>query len=521
MACAFAGEGGAMMPALIAGNEWRLRDLLDGTGVSAEVPDLLVNGISQDTRQLQPGAVFFALPGQRGHGARFLQAAAQAGAAAIVADEKEGLSTGTKVPVVPVSDVASALGIAADRFYQSPTRSLRLVGITGTNGKTTVAQWVAAALHGWPQDDQPCGLLGTLGYGVFGELQPGGLTTPDTITAHQYLSAARDRGARFAVMEVSSHGLEQQRVAGLRFDTAVFTNLGRDHLDYHGDMQRYGRAKRRLFAMPELKNAAINLEDEQGRKIIQRLGGRVNSVGFSLDNNPGVLGRKGKSVIGTLQTVADGLDVSVSSSWGKGHIHLPGVLGRFNALNALGALATLLVLDMPIEIACKRRSERRAPDGRMQMVSDPGQGTAMVVVDYAHTPDALAEALGALRPYCTGELWCVFGCGGERDRGKRPLMGEVAARLADRLVITDDNPRGEDGDQIVADILAGVSDAGKRLQVCRDRGEAIREAIRGADSVDIVLIAGKGHENYQDAGNRRYPFSDIAAARGALGGSSS
>jgi len=510
-----------MMAALLAGNEWRLRDLLDGAVVRSEVPDLLVNGISQDTRQLQPGAVFFVLSGQRGGGGRHLQLAVQAGAAAIVTDDEEHLRADTRAPIIRVSDVALALGIAADRFYQSPTRSLRLVGITGTNGKTTVAQWIAAGLHGWPQHEQPCGLLGTLGYGVFGELTAGGLTTPDTITAHQYLSAACDRGAQFAVMEVSSHGLEQQRVAGLQFDTAIFTNLGRDHLDYHGDMQHYGRAKQRLFELPRLKNAVINLEEAHGRKILQDLGDRLNTVSFGLDDASGARDKGAQFVVGSLQPHAHGLELTVSSSWGEGRIHLPGVLGRFNALNALGALATLLVLDMPIEVACERLSGNRAPDGRMQMVSQPGQATPLVVVDYAHTPDALAAALGALRPHTTGELWCVFGCGGERDRGKRPLMGEVAAGLADRLVITDDNPRGEDGDQIVADIVAGISGAENRVQVCRERGEAIRETVHSADSVDTVLIAGKGHETYQDVGKRRRPFSDIAAARGAIGGARS
>jgi len=385
---------------------------------------------------------------------------------------------------------------------------LRVLGVTGTNGKTSVTQLLARAL----EDDGRCGVLGTLGYGFPGELHAASHTTPDAILAQRWLDDLQAAGAQAVAMEVSSHALHQHRVAGIAFDTAVFTNLTRDHLDYHGSMAAYGEAKARLFHTPGLRLAVVNVDDAFGRELLHTLEG---PTAVACGETAGAGDARHYLRVEHVDAGRHGLHLRYASSWGGGEFTAP-LFGRLNAENLALVAAVLLAWDVaPVEVAA--RLARLAPiPGRMEPIED-ASGRPLVVVDYAHTPDALAKVLESLRPHTAAELVCVFGCGGERDPGKRPLMGELAERLADRVVLTDDNPRGEDGQAIIDDILAGCREPA-RVTVLRDRAEAIRHAVRGAGAGDLVVIAGKGHEDHQQIGERRLPFSDTAHARAALSG---
>jgi UDP-N-acetylmuramoyl-L-alanyl-D-glutamate--2,6-diaminopimelate ligase len=408
------------------------------------------------------------------------------------------------VPLVVVDDLGRKVSRIAARFHGDPSARLRVVGVTGTNGKTSVTQMLAQALD----DDGRCGVLGTLGHGFPGRLAQGSHTTPDPITLQALLAELRDAGASSVAMEVSSHALHQHRVAAVAFDTAVFTNLTRDHLDYHGTMEAYGAAKAELFRYRGLRLAVINADDAFGRRLLEGLRGGPLTVAC------GECARAASAERYVTVTAVDaernGLRLAYDSSWGEGVVAAP-LLGRFNAENLALVLGVLLASGVAPAQAASRLRRLTAVAGRMEAVAG-GAGRPLAVIDYAHTPDALAKVLESLRPHAAGRLVCVFGCGGERDPGKRPLMGEVAERLADRVVVTDDNPRGEDGDAIVAGILAGCREPA-RIEVVRSRAEAIRSALAGAGAEDLVLIAGKGHEDYQLVGDLRLPFSDLDQVR--------
>ena len=356
------------------------------------------------------------------------------------------------------------------------------------------------------------GLIGTLGAGRPGALAPSGFTTPDVIEVHRTLAGLRDSGARWAAMEVSSHALDQRRVAGVRFRAAAFTNLSRDHLDYHGTLDAYGEAKARLFQVPGLGLAVINAGDAFGRSLISRIPAAVDLVTVGPVETP-ALARGRRLSLRNVEARPHGLSLELGGSWGPLRMESP-LLGRFNADNLTLALGVLLALGVPADEAVQGLGGVSAPPGRME--SFGGDGRPLVVVDYAHTPDALAKALAAARVHCRGRLWCVFGCGGDRDPGKRPEMARHAEALADRLVVTDDNPRGEDPARIVAGILAGFEHPG-RARVEHDRRAAIRLAVRQAARADVVLVAGKGHEDYQIVGEERRSFSDRAEVLQALG----
>jgi UDP-N-acetylmuramoyl-L-alanyl-D-glutamate--2,6-diaminopimelate ligase len=494
------------MPAEQMQNDLSLADLLHGY---VEAPDLGVHGISSDSRTLVEGDLFLACEGLNNHGVDFVDDAINAGVVAIAYDSSTANLPEREyaVPMLAIENLSRHLGNIANRFFAAPSASVRVIGVTGTNGKTTVAWLIAQCLE---RLGEPCAYIGTLGSGI-GEVDLGeGMTTPATIELHRQLAAFRDQGARFAAVEVSSHALVQNRVDGIAFDTVLFTNLSRDHLDYHGDMQSYGDAKARLFFEYSAKQRIINLDADFGAQLAERCGHDVIAVSTDVDRpeieRPFVFLR---SAVAT----ASGFDVSVHSSWGDCEFELP-LPGEFNIENTLITLALLLNQGVPIDKACAVLEDIQAPPGRMQRVVAAIERPA-VYVDYAHSPAALEVVLRSLRTHCSGKLWLVFGCGGDRDQGKRPEMGKVAASYADRVVVTSDNPRTEAADEIIAAIVAGV-DKTDALTVIEDRSAAIAWAIANAAEQDVVLIAGKGHENYQIIGNERRDFSDLGAASANL-----
>lgn len=509
-----------MMTAPKKSRDRSLIELLEGIVEVPACEDVMISGLQIDSRAVRRGDLFLACKGGRQHGITFLSEALRHGAAAVAFDPDGAAGVHPLgVPAIPVPQLGEKVGLIADRYYDHPSGSLHVMGITGTNGKTSCSHYLAQALH---QRRAACGLIGTLGSGLYGELQPGHHTTPDALAVQATLSRFCATGARAVVMEVSSHALDQGRVNGVAFDLAVFTNLTRDHLDYHGDMTRYENAKRRLFHWPDLGCAIVNADDSAGRRLLQALPPSVRAIAYSLnaEASRSLTNTQAGRPIGHLWSdevllTLDGLCLRVDGDWGSAELSAP-LIGRFNASNLLAALGALLAEGWSMEDAVQRLANTHAVEGRMERFRL--EGRPLLVVDYAHTPDALEQALLAVREHTQGRLWCVFGCGGERDRGKRPEMGAIAEHLADQVVITDDNPRGEAGDHIVADILSGLKTP-DQASVERDRQRAIHAAFAAADAQDVILIAGKGHENYQEIAGKRVPYSDRALAAQLTGGS--
>jgi UDP-N-acetylmuramoyl-L-alanyl-D-glutamate--2,6-diaminopimelate ligase len=477
---------------------------------------LEVSDVTLDSRAAIPGALFLACGGRTHHGLAFAEEAVARGARAVLYEPQGSpsdvqLGAGTFIAALP--GLAARAGLIADRFFGSPSQQLTIAGITGTNGKTTCAWLLAQALQ---RCQRPAAYMGTLGVGMPPNLTAGAHTTADAVTVHRQLAQLREQGAECVGMEVSSHALDQQRVNGVRFRTAVFTNLTRDHLDYHASMEAYGAAKARLFAFPNLAERIVNIDDPFGAELA-RTAARVPVTGTDAP--------AGARLIVTTRTSAplpagalfvratrvraesEGLTVEVDTSFGSAELALR-LVGEFNVDNALTVLAVLLAWEVPLQQAAQALSRARAASGRMEMFGGRGR-SPLAIVDYAHTPDALANALRAARLHCRGQLRVVFGCGGDRDPGKRPLMGAVAAELADDVILTDDNPRSEDPRHIVAEILGGIP-AGAPLTIEHDRALAIRVALERSAPDDVVLIAGKGHEGYQIRGDVRRPFRDQA-----------
>jgi UDP-N-acetylmuramoyl-L-alanyl-D-glutamate--2,6-diaminopimelate ligase len=477
----------------------------------AGLPPQPLSGLACDSRQVRPGGLFLACVGGHRHGLDFLPQALAAGAAAVAWDP-EGVPGEPALPAgvtgLRVADLRAALGELANRFYAQPSQALRVIGITGTNGKTTAA-WLASCALG--RLGLRAAYMGTLGWGLAPELAPSELTTPDCITLHRRLRELADAGATHVLAEVSSHALAQDRVAGVRFAGAAFSNLSRDHLDYHPDLASYGAAKALLFTRARPQAAVINVGDAFGARIARELPAGVRLLGVALGESDPVADLKGS----LLHAGAAGLELELHWRGRQATCASP-LWGRFNAENLLLAAGILLAEGHELEATAAALSGCAAPPGRMQRL--PGRpGHPEVLVDFAHTPAALALALGAAREHCAGgELWCVFGCGGDRDRGKRAEMGAVASALADHLVLTDDNPRDEDPSRIIDDILAGV-DGAAGVDVVPDRVTAIAAAIRGARPGDVVLIAGKGHESTQTVRGVGHPFSDAQVAGALLG----
>lgn len=499
------------MPAMDLTLAPSLDRLLDGI---AAAPPVAISGIASDSRALAAGYAFLACRGGQRHGLEFASEAVAAGAAAIVWDSATAPPpAGLSVPTVAVHGLEHLLGELANRWFDTPSERLRVSGVTGTNGKTTVAYLVSQCLQ---RLERPCGYVGTLGSGLTPPFVEAALTTPACVELHGTLAGFVADGAGHAALEVSSHALEQDRIAGVRCDSALFTNLSRDHIDYHGDMQAYGEVKARLFLEREIAHRIVNVDSEYGRELALRCRTAGERSLVTVSTEPSHAFDAGPAVRRLLVRAASpsgfGFAIEVDGSWGAGACRLP-LVGEFNVANAALVLAQLLCWDVPLTEAIAALAACEPPPGRLQRVQ-PGaaQGPA-VYVDYAHTPAGLEAVLKALRTHCTGNLWCVFGCGGDRDRGKRPLMGAAAMRLADRAVVTTDNPRFENPDDIIGEVLAGMD--GRAIAI-PDRERAIRWTIGEARDNDLVLIAGKGHENVQLVAGKRLPFSDYAIARDSL-----
>jgi len=475
----------------------------------AGVPrDLAVTGLVQDSRAVRQGDAFVAVGpvanDMASHGLRFAKQAMQAGAVAVLFEPPAPVEWPAPVDAIAVPQLQARIGAIADRFHGSPSRQMTVVGVTGTNGKTSTVQLLSQA---WTLRGTTSGSIGTLGAGLHGHVVPTGFTTPLVLQLHALLAQLRDAGASAVAMEVSSHALHQGRVDGVHFDVAVFTNLTRDHLDYHGDMRAYGEAKARLFQWPGLRAAVLNLDDAFGRELLAALPPGTHGVGVS--------SRGAQADVRAENIVLDAGGIAFDLLLGDARFELRSpLLGRFNVDNLLAVAGVLHALGDAPEAIADTLAQLEPVAGRMTRLGGDGV-LPLVVIDYAHTPDALEQALASLRAHAHGRLVCVFGCGGERDRGKRPQMAAIAERGADRVIVTDDNPRSEDGDGIVAEIMAGFADAATVI-VERDRAAAIARAIGAAGPGDIVLIAGKGHEPYQEIGGVRHPFDDVEVAACAL-----
>ncbi len=460
--------------------------------------------LSSDSRCVQSGDVFVAFPGARADGRDFIAQAVAKGAAAVIAEEGRKVGAGDTA-IVEVAGLAALSGEIAHLVYGRPSEHLWLVGITGTNGKTSVSQWIAQAMNSLKH---PSAMIGTLGNGFLDALDASPNTTPDAITLHAALAGFVKRGADACAIEVSSIGLDQGRINGAVFAVAVFTNLTRDHLEYHGSMAAYAAAKEQLFLVPGLDAAVLNLDDPLGLKLAMKLKGSLRTIGYTL-------GAADASCVDeilraeNLRMGAAGIEFDL-----RGVHFVAPVVGRFNVANLLAVTGALLARKERMEDIAVALRGIRPPPGRMQALG--GRDEPLVVVDYAHTPDALEKALGVLRETATvrgGRLFCVFGCGGERDPGKRPQMGAIADALADGVVLTSDNPRGENPQAIIDAIRGGMQ---RPPQIQPDRAQAIAGAIAAADARDVILLAGKGHEPYQEIAGVRLPFSDLEAAKSAL-----
>ena len=469
--------------------------------------------ITADSRQLKAGDIFAAFPGYATDGRKYIQAAIERGTTAVLWESGDGFQPeALPVPSIPVEGLREKIGCIADEVYECPSEKLWVAGVTGTNGKTTVSQWLARALC---ELGASCGIIGTLGCGFPGALTENTNTTPDAATLHRTLARFATEGAQAAAIEVSSIGLDQGRVNGVRFNLAIFTNLTRDHLDYHGTMDAYATAKARLFSLPGCRQVVINFDDSFGLAQARRLvSAGIPVIGYTqIKSNALAVPGARVLIADRVQAPASGLRFTVM--WEGEAVDITArMVAPFNISNLLAVIGALLAYGFPLGDILPVVGRLTPPEGRMQLVG--GVGEPLVVIDYAHSPDALEQVLKAVRETAdarSGRVLCVFGCGGDRDSGKRPLMGKVASAFADHVVITSDNPRGEDPEQIIAEIMAGVDTDAENVV---DRAEAIRTVVGRANVDDVIVVAGKGHEPYQEIRGVRLPFSDLEQARQAL-----
>lgn len=477
--------------------------LLTGVQKQGE-PQSKVRGIQLDSRRVCPGDLFIALRGHKEDGTGYIDQAVEKGAVAVLVDlEVLGRIDNPVVEIIGVKDLRARVSEIAGRFYGEPSKRLTMIGVTGTNGKSSCCQFVAEGLSWLGRD---CGQIGTLGYGMGPALLKSEHTTPDAISIQRILAELQQQGVHAVAMEVSSHGMDQGRVNAVAFKTAVFTNLSRDHLDYHQSMEDYAQCKKRFLMLPGIRHAVINLDDDYGRVLAAELPRSLKVMGFSLED--------ASADVHTVHyaCTSQGLRASLKTPWGEG-ILSSGLLGKFNLSNLLAVTAVLCLEGYSLASVLAAIKALKGVPGRMQAVSTKGLPT--VVIDYAHSPDALERVLTALRPLCAGQLWCVFGCGGDRDTGKRPLMGAVVERLADQGIVTNDNPRHEDPEQITQQIIEGMKQP-QWASLELDRAQAIHAAISKAQPEDMVLVAGKGHESWQEVKGARIAFSDLEQVKQAL-----
>jgi UDP-N-acetylmuramoyl-L-alanyl-D-glutamate--2,6-diaminopimelate ligase len=492
--------------------------------------------MTSDTRALNAGDVMLAYPvgnsRQLTDNRSYIAQALSSGAALVLYEPSslaEELKTVCKDSrCVPVPNLAEQAGDIAANWYGHPSQSMRVVGITGTNGKTTVSQWLSQALH---SKDQPSGVIGTLGAGMVNDLTMTGFTTPDAARLQGLLKAIQERGAHSVAVEVSSHALDQGRVNGISFDTVVITNLSQDHLDYHGDMKEYAAAKKKILDLPGIKHVVVNADDSFGQECLQYLAKKMSDTDITvwayasksenLLSLPCFAKQAIRKVLATdlqmndqgmkFQLMIDGEDLGLLQS------HM---VGAFNVGNALAVFACLLAGGKTIKNAKSAIEQLHAVQGRMELVARSTAQQAMAIIDFAHTPDALEQVLKTLQEIAkqrAGQLWCVFGCGGDRDALKRPIMGRIAESLADHVMVTSDNPRSEVPEKIMADILSGF-EVPEKAHVNADRATAILQTIRQAKPEDVILIAGKGHEETQEIAGKKHPFSDRVHVQLAMGG---
>lgn len=474
------------------------------------LPEVKIQGIKLDSRKVNSGDLFIALPGQRYNGAHFIEAAIDLGATAVVwQTENPSLETRRGVPCIGIPKLNQVVSGLAGRFYQHPSNQLALTGVTGTNGKTTVSHLLAQLWHALAP---PAAVMGTVGSGVVQQLLPEALTTPDAVTVQQRLASFVAQGVRAAVMEVSSHALAQGRVEGLNFTTVIATNVSRDHLDYHGSMAAYAAEKARLFTDFTAQYRVFNLDDKVVTTWYDEAKKNDSGTSFGFSLNSVYAGRS--SVLVATHCEYSALSARFTLHWGPEKIRVESpLMGRFNIQNLLAALTAILAAGYHLSELIPLVGTLKAVPGRMETFKQPQ--TPLVVVDYAHTPEALKELLKAVRQHATGKVWCLFGCGGDRDRGKRPQMGQIAAEFADKLIVTDDNPRTEPPAQIIADIRAGIPHGADWIEIA-GRKEAIDYGLKQAAPHDVLVCAGKGHETYQEIGTQRFDYDERAYIQVAL-----
>jgi len=502
-----------------ANNIKNLQTLLPETQLG-EAAAIQVNQITLDSRNLKTGGLFIAVKGQKFDGRDFIAKAIELGASAIFveADKKwVGIDWIDQVAIIAVDNLPAELSEISGRFFDAPSEQLSLIGVTGTNGKTTVSLLAAQLIA--LVENSSAAVIGTLGYGVLNKklsspimqqiqlLTTTGLTTPDAISLQAILCEMKQAAVKTVVMEVSSHSLHQHRVAALQFTTAIFTNLTQDHLDYHGDMQTYGKVKEQLLYFPNLQTAILNADDPWANSLAEKAPSSVRVVRYSVLSNADIY-------VSDIQLHATGVTAELFSPWGNGTIQSP-FMGMFNLSNLLAVIAAVCVQGNKLQDVLAVVSELKAAPGRMQSVVLDSQQDVQVIVDYAHTPDALETTLKAITQHNQQRIWTIFGCGGDRDKTKRPLMGRIAETYSDCVFVTNDNPRSEDPASIAADIVKGMKNPRACLTIA-DRAHAIDMAIQQARSGDLILIAGKGHENYQIFAQQTLPFSDEQQARLAL-----
>jgi len=487
--------------------------LLEGLVNTAALADIVIDRLCMDSRNVKEGDLFVAVPGLTVDGRKYINEAIEAGASAVIWESEQGTvpipiawrtsSSGKKVPVIAIDELSNKVGRIADRFYHEPSKQMYVVGITGTNGKTSCSHFIAQALA----PEVACGVIGTVGWGFLENLQVSSHTTPDVITCHSWMADLYKDGSQAVSMEVSSHALDQGRVDNIHFDCAVYTNLSHEHLDYHGSLENYAAAKTKLFTVDTIKSAVINIDDEFGRKLIKQLPGSVNTISYGIASNDSQCDISASDIKQSASGLAFTLQTPSGTAMVSNHIY-----GLFNVYNLLATAGVLFSKGFSLEEIASRLSNLKPISGRLSIVSIPNK--PKVVVDYAHTPDALEQVLHSLQQHFNNDVWCVFGCGGDRDREKRPLMGNVAEHLANHVVVTSDNPRHEAPADIISEIVAGMDVS--KLIIKEDRREAIEYVLNNAAQDDIVLIAGKGHETYQQIGDEKIDFDDALVARQIL-----